>query len=174
MFGEAAIDQNHRDFPRRRFHHHVRPKFGLDEQCEIRLPMVEKTTHEPGNIKWNELVNHPALQALLGQAARCDSARSDQHAHPAGADSIDQRQNTRKLTDARAMQPDKRAFGTRNATFTTAFRQALPVFLAALESSGQENRSERSCRCGQQPIHPQTGRQFAAQGPLLLVWSAIS
>src|SRR5262245_51050900 len=72
------------------------------------------------------------------------------------------------------MQPDKGAFRPRNATFTTALGQTLPVFLAALESAAQENRSERSCRRGQQPIDPQTGRQFAAQGPLLPILSAIS
>src|SRR5262245_19423724 len=119
-------------------------------------------------------MNHSAVEALFGKAARGDGACCDQHAHAARPDPVDQRQDTCKFSDTGAMQPDEWTIRPCDTAFTPSLGQALAVFLAPLQTTRQENGSERSRRRGQQPINPQTSRQFAAQGPLLLFLSAIS
>src|SRR5262249_61423357 len=69
--------------------------------------------------------------------------------------------------DARPMQPDKGVFRPGEMIFTTAFGQAMTVLLAALDAPGQQNGNERSRRRGQQPVHPQAGRQSTTQDLLL-------
>ena len=136
--------------------------------------MVKKPPHEPLNVEGHELLDHAALQTLFGKTARGDGPCCDQHAESSRPDPVDQGQDTGELSDACAVQPDKGAFRSSNAAFTAAFRQALTVFLAALEASRQKDGSERTGRRGQQPIHPQAGRQFTNQDTPLPVLSAIS
>jgi len=152
------IDEDHRDAARRRLYYHVWPKLGFHEQSKIRPPMIEETAHEPGNIKRNELMDHSVVEALFGEPARGDSACCYQHAYAPRTDSIDQRQDACKLSDAGAVQPDKRTFRPGNATFAPALRQTLSVFLAALDTPREKDGSEWSRRRGQQPINPQTSR----------------
>ena len=52
----------------------VWPKLGFHEQREIWPPMVKKATDETRNIERNELMDHLAWKALLGQPTRCDCA----------------------------------------------------------------------------------------------------
>src|SRR5262245_56645525 len=174
MLGQAGIDQDHRDASLRGLYHHVGPEFGFDKQREIRLPMIEKTADEAGNIERDELVNHAAAEPLFGKTARGDGACCDQHANAARPDPVDQRQDACKFADACAVQPHERTFWPRKTALTPSLGQALSVFLAALKTARKQNRGERSRRRGQQPINPQTSRQFAAQGLLLPVLSAIS
>jgi hypothetical protein len=125
--------------------------------------MFKKPPNEPRNVERNELVNHPALEALFSKPTRGDSPCCDKHAESSRPDPLDERQNAGEFADTCAMQPDEWTFRPRDAAFAAALGQALTVFLAALESSRQKDGSKRTSRGRQQPIHPQASRQFTTQ-----------
>jgi len=100
--------------------------------------MIEESSDETRYVERNELMHHPARQALLGETARGHGSGGNQNRDVARANALDQRQNTGELAYARAVQPDQWPLWPRNAAFATAFGQALAIFLSALDPARKQ------------------------------------
>ena len=152
---QPPIDQDQRHVALRRRHDHRRPQIGFDEQCEIRLPMIEKARRELRQIDGRKLMDDVRRQSLLGDAGRRDRAGGDQHVEILRAHALDQREDGDHLADAGAMKPDQPACGTRNVRLAAPLRQANRVLLALPEPVGQHHRRHRRGRGHQQPVRTQ-------------------
>ena len=161
---QPRIDQDHRHGARRGLDDHVGPQVLFHEQREVRLPMVEEAAHEARHVERHELMDDAARQPLLGQPARGHRSGGHQHADPARAQPLDQRQGADEFADAGAVQPDQRPVRPRDARKPAPFRKPRPVLLAAPEPARQEQRRQGRHRRRQQPVGAQRGRQFAAHG----------
>ena len=171
---QPRIDQRHRHAARGGLDQRVRPQFGFDEQRELWPPVLEKARGKTRHVERHELMDDAGGQALRGDAARRDRAGGDEHAVPARAEPLDQRQHAEQFADARAVQPDQWPVRPREGGDAAALVDARADLLAAAQPLREQHVDQRFRGRRKEAIGGERGRQPLAHGASLPRLSAIS
>jgi hypothetical protein len=133
----ARIHQNQGNFAAVNFAKKIGPDFGLGDEHEIGVPMVEETRHEARHVERNILMKGAGRQALRHDGSRSDGRCRKKNMKTARRKPLKQRQKREAFAHTHAMQPGERSGGTRLARNPEALLDALlvlqPLPLAPVE-----------------------------------------
>ncbi len=121
----------------------VRPQIGIDEQTDIRLPVIEKTCDSRLRIDRRELMDRARRQTFRHQLRACHRAACDERGTAGLQQHFEQRQRREAFANARAMDPDERALRPWRARETETLLQTRAVFLAAHGALAQHELCDR-------------------------------
>ena len=158
--GDPRIDERERQTAPVRLDDQVRPEFGFDPDAEIGPPVIEETRAVARMIERHELVEG-ALGKPLGHELRGgDGAGGDENAKTRnrGEEALGERQDGKRLADARRMDPDKEAGRTGERRPPEAFAAPERVFLAPRLAAAEQQRHDGRKRARHRPVGDETGR----------------
>ena len=136
-----AVDQHHRQPPRRARQDEIGPQVGLDEQRQTRPPVIEKARDIARRIVGHVLMDDIGGKPLGDDRRRRHRAGSQQNADVQRAQPFDQGRRGQHFADAGAMDPDQRSVrpDVRRSTPRRSPMRAgssLPCFSRRLISAG--------------------------------------
>lgn len=158
-----AVDQHHRQTPRRRRQDQIRPQIGFDEQRQARPPVIEKPSNEFRRVVRNVLMDDIGREPLGDDLRRGDGAGRDQHAELERTQPLDQRRRRQHLADAGAVNPYQRSIGPRPLADAAPLVDPCRVFLALLQPPSRQYACERRCHRRQRAVRAQRHRQCVSR-----------
>ena len=162
-----AVDQDHRQPPRRARQDEIGPQIGFDEQRETRPPMIEKARHITRGIVRHILMNDVGGKPLGDDRRRGHRARGQEDADIERAQLLDQGRRGQHFTDAGAVNPHQRSMRTDVAANATALADTRRILLALLQPPLDQRRRQRHHRGGQFTVEAQRHRQGISHDPPL-------
>ena len=158
-----AVDQHHRQPPRRARQDQIGPQIGLDEQRQRRPPVIEKARHIARRIVRHILMDDVGGKPLGDDRRRGHRARGQQDADVQRAQFLDQGRRGQHLADAGAVNPDQRPVRADIAADAAALADARRILLALLQPPLDQRRRQRHHRGRQLAVDAQRHRQRISQ-----------
>ena len=160
-----AVDQHHRQPPRRARQDQIGPQIGFDEQRQRRPPVIEKARDIARRIVRHILMDDVGGKPLGDDRRRGHRARRQQDADIQRAQSFDQGGRRQHLADAGAVNPDQRPVRPDIRAHAAALADPRRILLALLQPPLDQRRRQRQHRRGQLPVDAQRHRQGVSQCP---------
>jgi len=137
--GDASVHQHQAGAVRGGAAQQVGPELGIDEEADLRPPVVEEGGDGAGQVDRHVLMDDPRRQPLGHQLRGGHGAAGHQDgaAGPVVPQTLDQRQGGLRLADAGAVDPEERPPRPRHAGLAEALAEAHGVFLAARQARAQ-------------------------------------
>ena len=162
-----AVDQDHRQPPRRARQDEIGPQIGFDEQRETRPPMIEKARHITRGIVRHILMNDVGGKPLGDDRRRGHRARGQEDADIERAQLLDQGRRGQHFTDAGAVNPHQRPVRPDVQAHATALTDARGILLALFQPPLDQRRRQRHQRGGELLVDAQRHRQGVSHDRLL-------
>ncbi len=159
-----AVDQHHRQPPRRARQDQVRPQIGLDEQRQRGPPVIEKPRDVTRRVIRHVLMDDVGGKPLGDDRRRRHRPRGQEDAQIQRPQLFDQGRGRQHLADAGAVNPHQRSDWTDIGADAAAFADARRIFLAELQPPVDQRRRQRHHRGRQFPVDAQRHRQRISQG----------
>ena len=162
-----AVDQDHRQPPRRARQNEVGPQIGLDEQRQARPPVIEKARHITRGIVGNVLVDDIGGKPLGDDRRRGHRARGQEDADIERPQLLDQGGGGQHFADTGAMNPDQRSMRPDVPADAAALADPRRILLALFQPPLDQGRRQRHHRHRQLLVDAQRHRQRISHAPPL-------
>ena len=160
-----AVDQHHRQAPRRARQDQIGPQIGFDEQRQRWPPVIEKARDIARRIVRHVLVDDVGGKPLGDDRRRGHRARRQQDADIQRAQPFDQGGRRQHFADAGAVNPDQRPVRPDVRAHAAALADPRRILLALLQPPLDQRRRQRHHRRRQLPVDAQRHRQGVSQWP---------
>ncbi len=160
-----AVDQDHRQPPRRARQDQVGPQIGFDEQRQRRPPVIEKARDIARGIVRHILMDDICGKPLGDDRGRSHRARGQEDADIERAQLLDQSRRGQHFADAGAVNPDQRSVRPDVAAHAAAFADPGRILLALFQPPLDQRRRQRHHGHRQPPVEAQRHRQGVSHDP---------
>ncbi len=161
-----AVDQDHRQPPRRARQDQIGPQIGLDEQRQARPPVIEKARDIARRVVRHILMDDVGGKPLGDDRRRSHRARRQQDADVQRAQLFDQGRRGQHFADAGAVNPHQRSMRPDVRAHAAALADPRRILLALFQPPLDQRRRQRHHRRRQPPVDAQRHRQGVSQGRL--------
>ncbi len=156
----AAVDQDHRQPPRRTRQDQIGPQIGFDEQRKTRSPVIEEAADEARQIIGHILMDDVGRKPPRHDRCRGHRARGEENADIESAQPFDQAGRRQHLADTGPVDPDHGAARPGIEAEPAALADSLRILLALLDTLLDQGWRQGRRRQRQAAIETQRHRQW--------------